>query len=127
MTLQAGLTATCRHTVTDDDTAIARGSGDVAVLATPQVLAWCEGATVACIADELEPGQTTVGMRVRLDHLRPTPVGGSVTVEAVVALVEGRRLTFDVTATDDGGEIASGQIVRVQVDRDRFMEKATHG
>jgi predicted thioesterase len=127
VTLQAGLTATRRHTVTDDDTAIACGSGDVAVLATPRVLAWCEEATVVCIADELQPGQTTVGMRVRLDHLRPTPVGGTVTVKAVVALVEGRRLTFDVTAADDRGEIASGQIVRVQVDHGRFMEKATDG
>lgn len=101
------------------------GSGDVEVLATPQVLAWCEGATVAAIADHLEAGTTTVGMRARIDHIRATPIGGRVTVEATLERVEGRRLTFDVAAYDDTDEeIASGQVVRVLVERDRFMARA---
>ena len=39
--------ATLTFDVTDEDTARALGSGDVEVLATPRLLAWCE-ATTAC-------------------------------------------------------------------------------
>ena len=50
------------------DTATALGSGDVAVLATPRLLAWLEAATVAAAADVVGPGETSVGTRVELEH-----------------------------------------------------------
>ncbi len=109
--------------VGDDDTAIALGSGDVAVLATPRLLAWCEAATVRAVASGLEPGTTTVGMRVQMDHLAPTPVGGAVRTAAELEKVEGRRLTFAVTAHDDGQLVADGRITRVVVDVDRFLAR----
>ena len=125
MTLEAGLRATAEHVVKESHTAIAMGSGDVAVLATPQVLAWCEQATVDSIAAALAETESAVGMRVRLDHVRATPVGASVPVEAELSRVEGRRLTFEVRAADARGEIATGQVIRVIVDRDRFLERAS--
>ena len=39
--------------------------------------------------------------------------------------VEGRRLTFRVSVTDDRGLVAAGRITRVVVERDRFLERAT--
>lgn len=110
--------------MTEADTAAALGSGDVPVLGTPRVVAWCEEATVVSLADNLGPGETAVGMRVRLDHVRATRVGACVSVRAELTKVEGRRLTFDVVATDDRGEVASGQVVRVVVDRQRFLDRA---
>ena len=124
VTLQAGLTATFDRVVTDDHTAIALGSGDVPVLATPQVLAWCEEASVAAVADHLADDDSVVGMRVRMDHIRATPTGVAVHIEATLAKVEGKRLTFDVVASDDRGEIATGQVIRVVVDRARFLDRA---
>ncbi|MEM7141177.1 MAG: hotdog domain-containing protein [Actinomycetota bacterium] len=124
MSVEAGLKACIERQVTDVDTAIELGSGDVAVLATPRVLAWAEAACVDAIAGHLEVGQTSVGMRMQLDHLQPTAVGRSVTITAEVELVEGRRLTFAVEATDARGTIAAGRLVRVLVDRDRFLERA---
>jgi fluoroacetyl-CoA thioesterase len=109
--------------VTDADTAIAYGSGDVPVLATPRVIALVEEATVRAIAPDLTPEQTTVGMRVQLDHVQPTSVGTLVMAEAVLEKVEGRRLIFHVTVTDEHGLAATGRITRVMVDRDRFLEK----
>jgi fluoroacetyl-CoA thioesterase len=109
--------------VTDADTAIALRSGDVAVLATPRVVALCEEASVAAVAGRLPVGQTTVGMRVQLDHLQPTPVGGSVTAEATLEKIEGRRLTFTVAVNDAKGLVAAGKVTRVVVDLDRFLEK----
>ena len=84
MTLEPGLQAAFRHTVTEADTAVVVGSGHVPVLATPRVLALAERATVAAVEGALEAGATTVGARVELDHLAPSPVGAELEVEAVL-------------------------------------------
>ena len=111
-----------RHVVTDQDTAISLGSGDVTVLATPRLIAWVEAETCLVMAPLLEEGRTSVGTAVHIDHLKATPVGGSVEVSArLVSPDDGRRLTFEVEATDEAGDlVCSGQITRVVVDRARF-------
>ena len=106
--------------MTEDDTAFAVGSGEVQVLATPRVLALAEGATVAALAGALGAGSTTVGTRVELDHVAPSPVGAEVTATADLVEVSGRRLTFTVRVTQDGREVARGRITRAVVDRARF-------
>ena len=111
-------------TVTERDTAVAFGSGTVPVLATPRVVALVEEATVLALRGRLAAGETTVGMRVQLDHLAPTPVGGAVTAEAHLEKVEGRRLTFTVSVTDGRGLVAVGKVTRVVVDEARFLERS---
>lgn len=106
------------------DTAEALGSGSVAVLGTPRLIALCEAASMAAIADHLPAGTTTVGMRVQMEHLQPSAIGAAVTAEAVLDKVEGRRLCFTVSASDERGLIACGKVTRVQVDVDRFLDKA---
>jgi len=123
--LAPGCTATIEMTVSSADTAIALRSGDVPVLATPAIVRIAEEVSVAAIADRLTPGTTTVGHRVQLDHLAPTPVGATVRAEALLEAVEGRRLTFRISVRDSNGLVAAGRITRVVVERDRFLEKAT--
>ena len=123
MPVEPGLSGTAALTVTEADTASALRSGDVPVLATPMVLALCEEATIAALEGHLAPGDTSVGMRVQLDHLQPTAVGGAVEASAVLEKVEGRRLTFVVQARDERGTVAEGRVVRVVVERERFLEK----
>jgi fluoroacetyl-CoA thioesterase len=122
--VRPGLSGEAELTVTDDDTAIAMGSGSVPVLATPRIVALCEEAACRAVVNRLKPDQTTVGMRVNLDHLAPTRVGGKVTAEATLELVEGRRLTFKVSVSDARGLVAAGKVTRVIVDTDRFLDKA---
>jgi predicted thioesterase len=110
-------------TVTDADTAIAFGSGEVPVLATPRIVALVEEAAVAAVHPSLEAGCSTVGVRVQLEHISPTPVGGVVTAEANLEKVEGRRLIFHVSARDERGLIAAGKVTRVLVDVERFLDK----
>ena len=124
MPLKTGLCSTVELVVSDADTAIAHRSGSVAVLATPRLVALCEEAAVSAVDGELEPGSTTVGMRVQFDHLAPTMVGAPVTAEATLEKVSGRRLTFTVSATDPRGLIAAGKVTRVVVDVERFLDKA---
>jgi predicted thioesterase len=110
--------------VTAADTAEAIGSGDLPVLGTPRLIALAEQATVAAAAGLLAEGQTTVGTRVRFDHLYPTPVGGEVTATAELAHRDDRLLRFTVAAHDgDGRLVGEGEITRVIVDAVRFMAK----
>jgi len=110
--------------VAHEDTAIALGSGDVAVLGTPRLIALVEEAAMNAVSDELPAGHTTVGMRVQLDHLAPTNVGSSIAAEATLEKVEGRRLTFTVSAADHCGLVAAGKVTRVLVETERFLDKA---
>ena len=122
-----GLSATVSLEVTDADTAVSFHSGDVGVLATPRVVALAEEAAVKALDGALTKGSTTVGYRVQVDHLAPTLPGNTVQAEATLEAVEGRRLTFRVSVTDQRGLVAAGRITRVTVERDRFMEKAAGG
>ena len=120
MDISPGMRASVSIEVTTADTALALGSGDVAVLGTPRLVALVESAAVAVLQDQLEAGTTSVGTRIDLNHLAPTPVGVEVTATAVVQHVEGRRISFAVEASDGGHTVARGSHVRVIVDRDRF-------
>ena len=114
--------ASITHTVTPADTARAVGSGDLEVLATPRLLAWCEEAT--CAALDLSPGQTSVGTRIELEHLAATAVGSEVTATATVIYEDGRLLRFQVVAQDAAGTLlATGEVRRVIVDRERFLSR----
>src|SRR5262245_30068984 len=124
MALAPGLSASVSLLVEDADTALAIGSGDVPVLATPRLVALAEQASVAAVTGELDPGTTTVGYQVQLSHLAPTAVGEKVTAEAILMSIEGRRLTFRISAHDARGFVAAGRITRVVVERDRFVERA---
>jgi predicted thioesterase len=121
--LAPGLSATIELVVSEADTAIALGSGDVPVLATPRLLALAEEATVAAVAGALDPGATTVGQRVILEHRSATPVGTEVRADAVLVEVDGRSLTFQVAVSDAGGPVGEATVVRVVVDRGRFLER----
>jgi predicted thioesterase len=121
MPISPGLFAQQTFTVTVDDTADALGSGDLPVLGTPRLLAWCESTTCAALAADLTEDETSVGTRVALEHLAPSPVGRELAVTASVAHVDGRLVRFTVAATDGGKLVGSGEVTRVVVDRSRFL------
>lgn len=114
--------ATVRHVVGDDDTAAALGSGDLEVLGTPRLIAWCEEAT--CAALELDEGRTSVGIRIDLQHRRPSRVGSTVTVRAEVVERDEARVRFEVSATDDDENVLGrGEIERAVVERESFLAR----
>lgn len=125
--METGQSATLEFEVTEADTAAAVGSGDLAVLGTPRLLAWCEAATCAAIASSLGPGSTSVGTRMSLEHLAASPVGERLQVEATVAYVDGRLVRFTVAAghLSDGKVVGTGEVTRVVVDRERFLSRVS--
>jgi fluoroacetyl-CoA thioesterase len=123
MAVATGLRGEAEMVVGDADTARALGSGTVDVLGTPRLVALCEEASCRAVDAVLDDGTTTVGMKVGLDHLQPSAIGERVVAEAVLSKVEGRRLTFTVSASDHRGLVAVGKVQRVVVDVQRFLTK----
>jgi len=121
---EAARRAELTFTVQAGDTARALGSGDLDVLATPRLLAWCEAATCAAAEPLLAPGRTTVGTRVQLEHLAASAVASVVRVSAELVHADGRLLRFAVAASsDDGRLLATGEVTRVAVDAERFLAR----
>ncbi len=121
MTIEPGLTGDAAGTVDEERTAASLGSGDVAALGTPAVLALAEAAALAAVAGRLDDGRTTVGTWVELEHMAPTPVGARITARATLLGVDGRTLEFEIEVSDPAGVVARGRHRRVVVDRERFL------
>jgi predicted thioesterase len=115
---------TLKKNVTENDTALALGSGEVTVLSTARLIAWLENCACKLLEDHLEEGQTTVGTHIDLNHLSPTPVGGYVTLEAIVTKETNTKVTFELVANDCKYSIASATHTRFIVDKEKFTAKA---
>lgn len=124
MEITIGLKGEVGTLVEREDTAKEVGSGDLLVYATPCMVALMEGAACEAIADCLSDSQTTVGTALNIEHISATPVGLDVRAEAEVTAVEGKVITFRVTAYDEIGEIGRGSHTRVIVNSQKFLEKA---
>ena len=122
--LTAGLTGDVEMTVTEDDTAERWGSGLVPVLGTPSLVALMESAAVRALEGHLAPGQTSVGGRMDVRHLAPTPVGLHVRARAELLEIEGRRLVFHVEAWDEVERIGEATHERFIIDQAAFIAKA---
>ena len=90
------------------------------VFATPMMVLAMENAALNAIRSFLDPGESAVGTAVNIRHLAATPVGHEVTAEAEVVEVNGRHVTFKVSARDEKEEIGDGTHQRIVVDRARF-------
>ncbi|MBR3884273.1 MAG: thioesterase family protein [Bacteroidaceae bacterium] len=121
--LKEGLTYKSTTTVSNENSALTMGSGNLPVFATPAMVALMENATMLAVADALPEGFTTVGSEMNVRHIKPSPVGAQITAVALLTAVEGRKLTFDVSAYDGEEQIGKGVHVRFMVDIERFMNK----
>ncbi|HEY67714.1 MAG: thioesterase [Chloroflexi bacterium] len=122
--LVPGLTGEVGMIVTEADTAAHWGSGLVPVLGTPAMVGLMEGAAVQALVGHLPPGRTSVGGRIDVRHLAPTPVGMRVRARAELLKVEGRRLVFRVEAWDEVERIGEATHERFIVDAERFIARA---
>lgn len=118
--LSAGLLGEARRTVTQDQTAIALGSGDVPVFGTPALLALMEEAACAALRGTVPEGRTSVGTHAEMDHLAPSRVGAEVRAIARVTSFDGRAVEFECEAYDGETLIGRATHRRALVDRARF-------
>ena len=119
----ADKTATVTTIVDKTNTAIAAGSGNLDVFATPMMVALMERAACEVLRDALDEGQTSVGTFISVNHTAASPVGATITATATITSVSGRKVEFDLSANDENHTIGDGKHTRVIVDSKRFMER----
>ena len=121
--LSIGLKGEAVTAVTQENTAIAAKSGTLPVFATPFLAALMEQAASESVTPHLEEGQTTVGTYLELHHTAPSKVGATVRAECQLTEINGRELTFLITASDDKGPVGKALHKRFIVLSERFLQK----
>ena len=123
MELKEGLSYTAEVVVSDVNLAKHWGSGALDVFATPAMVALMENAAMKAVAPALPEGSDTVGTVVNVNHVKATGMGETVCATAVLKEIDGRKLVFDVMASDSKGEIGIGTHTRFIVDREKFLSR----
>ena len=123
--MKIGDTFTVQKTVTEDMTAAALGSGGLPVFGTPSLIAMVENAAFTYLQQELPEGKSTVGTKVDMAHVSPSPVGMEVTVTVEVTAISanGKMIDFAVKAWDEKGPIGAATHTRAIITNDRFLSK----
>ena len=121
--METGLTYTSKTVVDERNTAIALGSGDMPVFATPAMMALMENAAMLAVSAHLPEGSTTVGGHIESSHIKPSPIGVEVEATATLDKIDGRKLYFSVVARQGNDVIGEGKHLRFIVDRERFLSK----
>ena len=123
--VSAGQTATSTVTVTESNIAKTMKSGSLEVFATPAMCALMEEAAQAAVQPHLEEGEGTVGISLSISHDAPSPMGSTITAKATVTAVEGRKITFNIEASDGVGIIGKGTHERFVINNENFMTKVS--
>ena len=124
MEIAIGMKGEAFNLVEREDTAAEVGSGSLLVYATPCMVALMEGAACEAIAPALQDDQSSVGISLDIAHISATPVGLEVHAKAEVTAVDGKIITFALTAYDETGKIGEGTHKRCIVSAQKFLEKA---
>ncbi|MFO8235948.1 MAG: thioesterase family protein [Bacteroidales bacterium] len=122
-TLEVGILHKENKVVRYEDTAANYGSGLVEVFATPAMISLMENTALKTVLPYLDEDMNTVGFEVNVKHLKPTPVGQTVTCQAILKEVEGKKLVFDVEAEDEDGIIGKGSHTRYIINTKKFMNQ----
>ena len=124
MDLYIGMKGCLQTTVTDKNTAKALKSGELDVFATPALVALAEETAWKSVSECLEHNQSTVGTKINISHIAPTPIGMNVKCETELIEIDRRKLVFNVNVYDDKKQIAVGKHERFIVNIEKFLSKA---
>lgn len=122
--IEKGLKGTAKVLTDNTNSAKSMGSGSLDVFATPALVALMEKSAVNALEKYLDEGTTTVGTLINIEHIAATPLNAEVTAVAEVTDVNGREITFSVTASDNAGVVGRGTHKRFIVYFEKFMSKA---
>jgi fluoroacetyl-CoA thioesterase len=120
--LQPGTSMT-RHISIDRDRTIGFMGEDARVYATPSMIMDIEKTCRDLIMEHADAGEDSVGIEVSVKHLAATLPGMNVEIVVKVASVEGRKVTFEVSAQDELDAISTGMHSRFVVDVGKTIER----
>jgi predicted thioesterase len=121
--LQVGATLEATQEVTAERTASHIGSGALRVYATPSMVLFVERTCRDLVEPHLAPGQTTVGVELRVRHLAPTPLGSVVRQRAEVVAIAGETIDFLAKLWDEQDQVGEVEHRRRVVDIERFLRR----
>lgn len=124
MDIKIGSSVEKQWRVTYDMTAKAIKEGAAEVFSTPCMVSLMEDASCDVVAQFLDEGYISVGISVDIKHLKPTPIGKTISVKATIASVEGNKILLDVVCSGEQGIIGSGTHGRYIVCHNAFMANA---
>ncbi len=122
--MKIGLKGTKEIIVEASMLASSLGSGLVDVFATPMMIAFMENVCATTVAAEIGQGNVTVGTLLHVTHTAATPLGMKVTFHCELTAIEGRKLTFNVSAFDEKEKIGEGLHERFIVNQEKFQSRA---
>lgn len=121
--IHTGMSLELTFVVVEEHTAIHVGSGSSRVLATPWMIAYMERTARILLGDHLPAGYSSVGVRVEVSHLAPTPVGSQVRARAEITAIDGSKVDLAVQAHDEHELVGEGVHRRVVIDESRFLKR----
>ena len=111
------------HAAVDESNTIDFLGDELRVYSTPSMVHDVEYACYRLIGEHLEPGETSLGVHVAVDHLGATPIGHQVEVAVVVQSVEGRKVVLEAEVRDAVEIVGRGTHVRVVTKVDRLRPR----
>ena len=111
------------HVTADDSNTISFLGDGLRVFSTPSMVHAVEYACFRLIAEHLDPGESSLGVHVGMDHLGVTPIGHRVEIAVTARAVEGRKVTLDAEVRDAVEIVGRGVHVRVVTEVERFRPK----
>ena len=109
--------------VTRERSATHLGSGTLGVYATPSMALFVELVCRGMIDSKLPEGQASVGIRIDLRHLAPTPVGDTVRIRAEITAIEDNQVFFSAQLWDSKEVIGEALHQRAVIDVERFLRR----
>ena len=122
--VMVGQTALFETVVSEGDIAMNFGSRRLGrLLATPSLVKFMIAAAVEAVDPQLPEGMVTIGTSMQYTHTAPSIIGATVRVTATVMEINGNSITFNITASDELGEIGTGLHQRSVVVRDELVQR----
>ncbi len=119
-----GMSITMKEKVTEENTALALGSGSLKVYASPAMMLMVERAAVTLLMGNLDGNMTSVGTGLFIEHIAPSPIGSEISCQVTLSKIDRKELTFEVEVRDELEPIGKGTHTRFIVDGERFQTKA---
>lgn len=112
------------YVVKNEDSAENMGSGDLAVLSTPSLVAFMENAAKNYLNKFLPEEMGSVGSNINIDHIAPTLIGNSITVRGkITEVVKEKIIKFSIEAYEKDKKIGDAEHTRVIINNTKFLEK----
>lgn len=99
------------------------GSGDLEVFATPALVAFIENTCKKMLLEILEDGETTVGIKIDVDHLKATAINRQVTCKSKIITQDDKIIEFYSEVFEDDKLIGKATHKRAIVDTEKFLSR----